>query len=128
MSAQKLKIKKGDQVIVITGKDKGKSGEVLSVNVADSRVMVQGVNVVKKHVKPTQFNPGGMENVERSIHISNVAHVDPETGAATRVKIEVGKDGVKNRVAKKSGKAIGSAASAKAAPAKKAAAPKKKDK
>lgn len=126
MSAQKLKIKKGDQVIVITGKDKGKTGEVLSVNPTEGRVLVQGVNVVKKHIKPTQFNPGGLENVERSIHLSNVAHVDPQSGKATRVKIEIGKDGVKTRIAKKSGQAIGSAA--KAAPAKKAAAPKKKDK
>lgn len=132
MSAQKMKIKKGDQVIVITGKDKGKTGEVLSINIDDQRVIVQGVNVVKKHIKPTQFNPGGLENVERSIHASNVAHIDPESGKATRIKYETGKDGVKTRIASKSGKAIGSATpkatSAKTAPAKKAAAPKKKDK
>ena len=125
MTAQKLKIKKGDQVVVLTGKDKGKTGEVLSINVADARVTVQGVNVAKKHIKPTQFNPGGIENVERSIHISNVAHIDPETSKPTRVRIEVSKDGEKTRVATKSGKAIGAAPSAKAAPAKKPAAKKK---
>ncbi|MES2729155.1 MAG: 50S ribosomal protein L24 [Pseudomonadota bacterium] len=123
MSAQKLKIKKGDQVIVTTGKDKGKTGEVLSVLIAEQRVLVKGINVVKKHIKPSQLSAGGIENVERTIHISNVAHIDPKSGNATRVGFSVEKDGTKQRIAKKSGQAI--AASAAPASDKKAAAKKK---
>lgn len=125
MSAQKLKIKKGDQVIVTTGKDKGKTGEVLSVMVDEQRVLVSGVNVVKKHVKPSQLNAGGIESVERSIHISNVAHVDPKSGKATRVGFKVEKDGSKQRVAKKSGQVIAAGAATTPAADKKTAAKKK---
>ena len=101
-----FKIKKGDQVIVTTGRDRGKKGEVLEVNRDDARVRVQGVNVVKRHRRPSQTNAGGIEAFEAPISISNVAHIDPESGAATRVAIEV-KDGKKVRVAKASGKVIG---------------------
>jgi large subunit ribosomal protein L24 len=103
--ANKFKIKKGDQVIVITGRDKGKKGEVLEVLRDESRVRVQGVNMVKRHRRATQSDAGGIISMEAPLHISNVSHVDPEGGAATRVGFEV-KDGKKIRVAKRSGKAL----------------------
>ena len=103
--ATKFKIKKGDQVIVITGRDKGKKGEVLEVMRTESRVRVQGVNMVKRHRRATQNDAGGIISMEAPLHISNVAHVDPESGAATRVGFEV-KDGEKVRVAKRSGTAL----------------------
>ena len=95
---KKFKIKTGDTVIVITGKDKGKSGNVTSVLKANDRVIVQGVNIVKRHRKATQESPGKIDEIEASIHISNVAHLDPDTGKATRVKYEL-KDGLKRRLA-----------------------------
>ena len=101
----KFKIKKGDQVIVITGRDKGKKGEVLEVLRSESRIRVQGINMVKRHRRATQNDPGGIISMEAPLHISNVAHVDPESGAATRVGFEV-KNGVKVRVAKRSKKAL----------------------
>ena len=103
--AWKFKIKKGDQVIVTTGRDKGKKGEVLEVLRSKSRVRVQGVNMVKRHRRATQNDAGGIISMEAPLHISNVAHVDPESGAATRVGFEV-RDGEKVRVAKRSGKAL----------------------
>ena len=103
--AGKFKIKKGDQVVVITGRDKGKKGEVLEVLRAEARVLVQGVNLVKRHRRATQNDAGGIISMEAPLHISNVAHVDPESGAATRIGFEV-KDGEKVRVAKRSGKAL----------------------
>ena len=101
----KLKIKKGDEVIIVTGKDKGKKGTVLEVLPMESRVKVQGVNLVKRHRRPTQTSPGGIDNVEASMHISNVAHVDPDSGKATRVGYLL-EEGNKVRVAKASGKVI----------------------
>ena len=106
MTAPKLKIKKGDQVVVITGKDKGRTGEVTKVIPATSRVVVTGINQATKHVKPTQFAQGGIEKVEASIHISNVALADPKTGKATRVGYKAEKDGTKVRIARKSGQTI----------------------
>lgn len=106
MTQPKFKVKKGDQVVVISGKDKGSKGEILKVITETSRVLVKGVNVVTKHAKPTQVSPGGVEKVERSIHVSNVALADPKTGKATRVGYKVLKDGKKVRVAKKSGETI----------------------
>mgnify|MGYP001342705928 FL=1 len=103
--AGKFKIKKGDQVVVITGRDKGKKGEVLEVLRAELRVRVQGVNMVKRHRRATQNDAGGIVSMEAPLHISNVAHVDPESGAATRVGFEV-RDGEKVQVAKRSGKAL----------------------
>ena len=103
--AGKFKIKKGDQVVVITGRDKGKKGEVLEVLRAELRVRVQGVNMVKRHRRATQNDAGGIISMEAPLHISNVAHVDPESGAATRVGFEV-RDGETVRVAKRSGKAL----------------------
>lgn len=106
MTQPKFKIKKGDQVVVLTGKSKGTKGEVLKVLTADSRVLVQGVNVVTKHAKPTQMSAGGIQKKELPIHISNVALVDPKTGGATRVGYKTLKDGKKVRVAKKSGETL----------------------
>jgi len=101
-----MKIKKGDEVVVISGKYKGVKGAVLSVIPAVSRVVVAGVNRIKKHIKPTQEKPGRIEDVEASIHVSNVALVDPKSGKPTRVGYK--KDGDKKaRIAKKSGEKIG---------------------
>ena len=101
------KIKKGDYVIVLSGNDKGRKGEVLSVSPAEERVVVKGVRLVKRHVKPSQADPdGGIKSFEAPIHISNVAHIDPKDNVATRVGFKVLKDGKKVRVAKKSGETI----------------------
>lgn len=108
MTTAKMKIKKGDQVIVNTGKDKGKKGEVLKTMPAKSRVIVQGVNVVKKHQKPTQFAAGGIVEKELSIHVSNVALADPKEDKPTRVGYQTLKGGKKVRVAKRSGETIDS--------------------
>ncbi len=105
-SANKMKIKKGDQVVILTGKDKGAKGEVLKTIPAERRVLVQGVNLVKKHNKPTQFSAGGIVNKELSIHVSNVALADPKSGKATRIGYKTLKDGKKVRVAKKSGETV----------------------
>jgi large subunit ribosomal protein L24 len=104
--ANKLKIKKGDRVIVLTGKDKGRTGEVLRVMPKESRVVVQGVNMVKRHQRPTQFSAGGIDEKEAPIHVSNVAHVDPASSKPTRVGIRITEDGQKLRMAKRSGEAI----------------------
>ncbi|MBI1256722.1 MAG: 50S ribosomal protein L24 [Chloroflexi bacterium] len=102
-----MKIKKGDEVIVLTGKDKGVKGEVLRTLPEERRIVVQGVNVVKKHRKPTQLNPqGGIETMELPVHVSNVALVDPKEGKATRVGYKTLKDGKKVRVAKRSGETV----------------------
>ncbi len=101
------KIKKGDTVIVLAGKDKGKTGEVTRVDPKESKVVVSGVNVRIRHTKPTQADPqGGKKPFEAPLHISNVALSDPKSGKATRVRIETGKDGKKQRVAVKSGEKI----------------------
>ncbi len=106
MSKPKFKVKKGDQVVVLAGRDKGAKGEVLRVITDKGRVVVQGVNLVTKHQKPTQVSPGGIQKKELPIHVSNVAVIDPKTGEATRVGYKVLKDGKKVRVAKKSGETI----------------------
>ena len=106
MSA-KLKIKKGDRVVVITGRDKGKQGEVLKVLPQESRVIVQGVNVAKRHTRPSAANPsGGIVDKELPIHVSNVAHLDPKSGQPTRVGFKVLEGGRKVRVARRSGETI----------------------
>ena len=99
---KKFKIKTGDTVVIITGKDKGKTGNVTSVIKSNNRVIVEGVNIMKRHRKATQESPGKIEEREASIHISNVAHIDPENGKATRVKYEF-KDDVKRRLSVVSG-------------------------
>ena len=100
-----MKIKKGDQVIVITGRDKGKTGEVLKSMPKDNKVLVQGINLVKRHQKPTQENAGGIQTKEAPIHVSNVALIDPKSGKATRVGFKIVND-QKVRVAKRSGEVI----------------------
>ena len=104
--AQKFKIKKGDRVVVTTGRDKGKTGEVLEVLRAESRVRVQGCNMVKRHTRPTQTNAGGIISKEASLHISNVAHIDPKTDQPARVGYRLLDDGRKVRFAKGSGEVI----------------------
>ena len=100
------KIKKGDRVIVTTGRDKGKKGEVLKVFPAENRALVAGVNVVKRHQRQTQRQQGGIVNKESPVHLSNLAHVDPKSGEATRVGWKVLGDGRRVRFAKKSGEVI----------------------
>jgi len=100
------KVKKGDQVIVIAGKDKGKRGEVLSVIPSENRVVVQGVNVVTKHTRPSMTSQGGLVKVEAPMHLSNVAQIDPKSNEATRVSFKTLEDGTKVRVARKSGEQI----------------------
>ena len=101
-----LKIRKGDQVIVLSGRDKGKKGEVLRIQRKDQRVLVQGVNIIKRHTRPQAGNPGGIVEKEASLAISNVALVDPKTGEATRVGFRHLDDGRKVRFAKKSGEVV----------------------
>jgi large subunit ribosomal protein L24 len=99
------KIKKGDTVVVLTGKDKGKSGEVLSVRPTESRAVVRGVNVARKHQKQTASEQGGIVAKELPIHLSNIALADKD-GKPTRVGFKVTEDGRKQRVAKRSGDVI----------------------
>ena len=100
------KVKKGDRVIVTTGRDKGKKGEVLKVFPKEDRALVSGVNVVKRHQRQTPRTQGGIVNKESPVHLSNIAHIDPKSGEATRVGFKVLGDGRKVRFAKKSGEVI----------------------
>ncbi len=102
----KFKIRKGDNVVVLAGRDKGKSGEVLQVRRADQRVIVQGVNMIRRHTRPRPGEPGGIVEKEAPIHISNVAHVDPKSHKATRIGYRVLDDGRKVRYAKRSGEVL----------------------
>lgn len=104
--AQKFKVKKGDEVIVTAGKDKGKKGKITQVITDASRVVVSGVNMVKKHTKPSRTSAGGIVEMEASLHVSNVAVVDPKTGKGTRVGYKTNEDGTKVRIAKRSGEVI----------------------
>jgi large subunit ribosomal protein L24 len=100
------KIKKGDKVVVLSGKDKGKHGEVVLSMPKEGKVVVSGVNIATRHKKPTQTNPqGGLERREAPLHVSKVAIEDPKTGKPTRVRFET-KDGKKVRVAVKSGQVL----------------------
>jgi large subunit ribosomal protein L24 len=104
MAAQK--IRKGDTVVVLSGRDKGKTGEVVRAMPKDGKVIVSGVNIATRHRKPTQVNPqGGLERKEAPMHVSKVAVADPKSGKPTRVRFEI-KDGKKVRVAAKSGELI----------------------
>ena len=105
MSA-KLSIKKGDKVVVIAGKDKGKKGEVIQVFPSDSKVRVSGINIAKRHTKPSAASAGGIVEKEMPIHVSNVSHIDPKTSKPTKVGVKLLKDGKKVRFAKKSGEVI----------------------
>lgn len=100
------KFKKGDEVIVITGRDRGKRGSILRVIPAEGRVVVQGVNMARKHEKQTARQQGGIVEIEAPIHVSNVAHVDPQGGKATRVGFKFLEGGRKVRVARRSGEVI----------------------
>ncbi|MBV9570165.1 MAG: 50S ribosomal protein L24 [Alphaproteobacteria bacterium] len=109
--AEKIKgigarIKKGDRVIVITGRDKGRKGEILKMMPKEERALVSGVNMVKRHQRQTARVQGGIVNKEAPVHISNLAHVDPKTGGPTRIGFKVLGDGRKVRFARKSGDVI----------------------
>lgn len=100
------KLKKGDRVIVLAGKDKGKSGEIVKVLPAEERAIVRGVNLVKRHQRQTQGQEGGIITKEAAIHLSNLALADPKDNKPTRVGFKVQEDGTKVRVAKRSGDVI----------------------
>ncbi len=100
------KIKKGDKVVVITGRDKGRSGEVVRVMPAEERAIVRGVNMVKRHQRQTMQQEGGIINKEASVHLSNLALTDPKDGKPTRVGFKVLEDGRKVRFSKRSGDLI----------------------
>ena len=101
------KIRKGDKVVILSGKDKGRTGNVIRSMPKDMKVVVEGVNVHVRHRKPSQVNPqGGLERKEAPLHVSNVAIADPKSGKPTRVRFEAGKDGKKVRVAARSGEKI----------------------
>ncbi len=100
------KIKKGDKVVVLTGKDKGKKGDVVAVFPKENKALVQGVNMVKRHEKPSQTSAGGIVTREAKVHLSNIAIQDPKTGKPTRVGFKTLDDGRKVRVAKASGEMI----------------------
>lgn len=104
---RKFHIKKGDEVIILAGKNKGEKGKVLKVLRDKEKAIVEGWNIVSKSTKPTAKNPqGGIIKVEAPIHISNLSLIDPKSGTATRIAIKVGEDGKKVRIAKKSGEEI----------------------
>ena len=106
MSRPKLKIKKGDRVTVVAGRDKGKRGEVVKVMPTEGRVLVQGVNMVRRHQRPTPRAQGGIIEKEASIDVSNLALIDPASDKPTRVGFRVLEDGRKVRFAKRSGEVI----------------------
>jgi large subunit ribosomal protein L24 len=97
------KIRKGDKVVVLTGRDKGRTGEVIEVRPAESRALVRGVNLVKRHQKQSATQEGGIISKEASVHLSNIAIADPKDGKPTRVGFKVHTDGKKVRIAKRSG-------------------------
>ena len=102
----KMKIRKGDQVVVITGRDRGKKGEVVRVLAKENRVVVQGVNMVKRHMRASRTETGGIIEREAPIQVSNVAHIDPKSGQATKVGYKFLDDGRKVRFARASGEVI----------------------
>ena len=107
MANAKLHVKKGDQVVIIAGKDKGKKGRILAAYPADQRVLVEGVNIVKRHTRPSATNQqGGIIEKEAPVHVSNVMVVDPKSGEPTRVGKKILADGTKVRYAKKSGETL----------------------
>jgi large subunit ribosomal protein L24 len=104
--ALKFKIKKGDRVVVVAGRDKGKKGEVVRILAQEDRAIVRGVNLVQRHQRQSTTSEGGIISKEAPIHISNIAMLDPETDSATRVGFKTLEDGRKVRFAKKSGGVI----------------------
>jgi large subunit ribosomal protein L24 len=102
----KLKIKKGDNVVVISGRDKGKRGQVLRVFPDENRLIVQNIHVARRHTRPQLGEPGGIVDKELTIHVSNVAHIDPQSNKPTRVGYRMLDDGRKVRVARRSGEVL----------------------
>jgi large subunit ribosomal protein L24 len=100
------KFRKGDTVIVTTGRDKGRKGDILRVLTKEGRAVVQGVNMVKRHMRPSARQQGGIVNKEAPIHVSNLAHVDPASGEPTRIGFRILEDKRKVRYAKRSGELI----------------------
>ena len=103
---RKFKLRKGDQVIIIAGKDKGKTGQIVEVFRSIDKVKVGGINVSKKHRKPSQDNPGKIEEIELPIHISNVAFIDPKNGKPSRIKYSIDANKKKTRITVLSGTLI----------------------
>ena len=103
---KRFRLRKGDDVVVISGRDKGKTGSILRGIRSEDRVIVDGIYMVKRHTRPSQAQPGGLVDTEAPIHISNVALADPKDGSATRVGYKFLEDGRKVRVAKQSGEVI----------------------
>lgn len=106
MSGPKIRLKKGDKVVVLAGRDKGQSGEILKMLRPQNKAIVQGVNIVKRHTAPSQAGPGGIISKELPIHLSNLAIEDPKDGKPTRIGIRTLKDGTRERFARRSGEAI----------------------
>lgn len=106
MTQPKIKIRKGDKVVVLAGRDKGKRGEVLQVMPKENRALVQGVNIVKRHQKQTASQESGIIPKEAPVHISNIAIEDPSDGEPSRIGYRIGEDGRKMRFAKRSGELI----------------------
>lgn len=104
--ADKFKLKKGDEVVVLAGKDRGKKGRIVQMLRADNRALVEGLNMVSRHTKPSQTEAGGIVQKEAPIHLSNLAIADPKDGSASRVGYKFLDDGRKVRFAKKSGEVI----------------------
>ncbi len=102
----KLKIKKGDNVVVLTGRDKGKTGSVLRALPTENKVIVQGVNVAKRHTRQSPTAQGGIVEKEMPIHVSNVSHIDPKDNKPTRVGFKILDDKTKVRIARRSGEVI----------------------
>ena len=100
------RVKKGDRVVVLTGKDRGTEGEVLRVIPSEERVIVQGVRMIKRHRKASVRGEAGVEQIEAPVHLSNVAHIDPKDGKPTRVGFKTLGDGKKVRFAKRSGEVL----------------------
>ena len=100
------RIRKDDEVVVLSGREKGKRGKVLRIYVDRNRALVQGVNMIKRHTRPSAGQPGGIVEKEAPLHVSNLAHVDPGGGGPTRIGFKRLEDGRKVRFAKKSGEVI----------------------
>ena len=105
-AAHTIRIRKGDEVIVISGRDTGKKGSVLKVDPKRARILVQGVNMVKRHTRPSTAGPGGVVEKEALLHVSNVALIDPKLDLPTRIGMRVLENGRKVRYAKRSGEVI----------------------
>ena len=106
MSSPKIRLKKGDKVVVLAGKDKGQRGEILKMLRPQNKAIVQGINIVKRHTAPSQAGPGGIVSKELPVHLSNLAIEDPKDGKPTRIGIRTLKDGTRERFARRSGEAI----------------------